>query len=203
MMKKLAMIIAVSAAATSVNAATLTSATTASDFFNTSYDSFSGTLTGDVATGFTGTLDLTNLSPTSGSISSLTFTLGAGTGDVTSVFTADSFSCTFTGSSPQQNSCLSSMGQANPVAPHGPTPPQGPIPGGPGSSYPNGGQIWLDDSAVNGDILIYWSRSNGAFDQFDTYTYSTTSEVPVPAAAWLFGSALVGLVGIGRKRRIA
>ncbi|WP_200821412.1 VPLPA-CTERM sorting domain-containing protein [Oceanicoccus sp. KOV_DT_Chl] len=26
------------------------------------------------------------------------------------------------------------------------------------------------------------------------------SEVPVPAAAWLFGSALVGLAGIGRKR---
>lgn len=27
------------------------------------------------------------------------------------------------------------------------------------------------------------------------------SEVPVPAAAWLFGSALVGLAGIGRKRK--
>jgi hypothetical protein len=29
------------------------------------------------------------------------------------------------------------------------------------------------------------------------------SEVPVPAAAWLFGSALVGLAGIGRKRKMA
>lgn len=27
------------------------------------------------------------------------------------------------------------------------------------------------------------------------------SEVPIPAAAWLFGSALIGLAGIGRKRR--
>lgn len=27
------------------------------------------------------------------------------------------------------------------------------------------------------------------------------SEIPVPAAAWLFGSALIGLAGIGRKRK--
>ena len=29
---------------------------------------------------------------------------------------------------------------------------------------------------------------------------SDTSEVPVPAAAWLFGSALIGLAGIKRKK---
>ena len=29
------------------------------------------------------------------------------------------------------------------------------------------------------------------------------SEIPVPAAAWLFGSALVGLIGINRKRQSA
>ena len=32
---------------------------------------------------------------------------------------------------------------------------------------------------------------------------TATSAVPVPAAAWLFGSALVGLAGIGRKRKAA
>lgn len=31
----------------------------------------------------------------------------------------------------------------------------------------------------------------------------TLTAVPVPAAAWLFGSALVGLSGIGRKRNLA
>ncbi len=31
----------------------------------------------------------------------------------------------------------------------------------------------------------------------------SVSAVPVPAAAWLFGTALVGLVGISRKRKIA
>ena len=33
--------------------------------------------------------------------------------------------------------------------------------------------------------------------------YAMTSAIPVPAAAWLFGSALVGLAGIGRKRKMA
>ena len=30
---------------------------------------------------------------------------------------------------------------------------------------------------------------------------ATPSPVPIPAAAWLFGSALVGLVGIGRRKK--
>jgi hypothetical protein len=34
----------------------------------------------------------------------------------------------------------------------------------------------------------------------ETINY-TASAIPVPAAAWLFGSALVGLAGIGRKRK--
>lgn len=32
-------------------------------------------------------------------------------------------------------------------------------------------------------------------------TITLTPQVPVPAAAWLFGSAMVGLVGVGRKRK--
>ena len=32
------------------------------------------------------------------------------------------------------------------------------------------------------------------------YTYADFSPVPVPAAAWLFGSALLGLAGVARKR---
>lgn len=31
----------------------------------------------------------------------------------------------------------------------------------------------------------------------------TVQEVPVPAAAWLFGSALVGMAGVARKRKMA
>ncbi len=39
-------------------------------------------------------------------------------------------------------------------------------------------------------------------EQSDTFSVSpAVSAVPVPAAAWLFGSALLGLAGVGRHRR--
>ena len=37
----------------------------------------------------------------------------------------------------------------------------------------------------------------------DDFPVSGTSPVPVPAAVWLFGSGLVGLVGVARRRRKA
>ena len=37
----------------------------------------------------------------------------------------------------------------------------------------------------------------------DDFPVSGTSAVPVPAAVWLFGSGLVGLVGVARRRRKA
>jgi hypothetical protein len=33
-----------------------------------------------------------------------------------------------------------------------------------------------------------------------TFAVATLNPVPVPAAAWLFGSALIGLAGIKRKK---
>lgn len=44
-------------------------------------------------------------------------------------------------------------------------------------------------------VLSYTARS--ATSGFD---YSLPAAVPVPAAVWLFGSALVGLIGVGRRR---
>ena len=38
---------------------------------------------------------------------------------------------------------------------------------------------------------------------FDNVKMLIANPVPVPAAAWLFGSALIGLAGLGRKRKAA
>lgn len=40
----------------------------------------------------------------------------------------------------------------------------------------------------------------GKTDVLRLSVVSSASAVPVPAAAWLFGSALIGLVGIKRKK---
>lgn len=41
---------------------------------------------------------------------------------------------------------------------------------------------------------------NAGFD-FTSITATNVPQVPVPAAAWLFGSGLLGLVGVARRRR--
>lgn len=47
-----------------------------------------------------------------------------------------------------------------------------------------------------------WSPSGVVYDNLAfNAPYPGASEIPVPAAAWLFGSAILGLAGVGRKRR--
>lgn len=50
--------------------------------------------------------------------------------------------------------------------------------------------------------------TNGAGATVKTAVYLhsldfSVSEVPLPAAAWLFGSAMLGLIGVGRRRKLA
>jgi hypothetical protein len=57
--------------------------------------------------------------------------------------------------------------------------------------------ITLAEAAVGG----MWAATGGVF--YPTYTGATvnsTSAVPVPAALWLFGSGLIGLAGVARRR---
>jgi hypothetical protein len=64
------------------------------------------------------------------------------------------------------------------------------------------------DDGVGGSPMssAAFSNHNANFDitdiHFDSF-YQTPTEVPVPAAVWLFGSGLLGLVGIARRKKKA
>ena len=59
-----------------------------------------------------------------------------------------------------------------------------------------------DLSTYAGTLIANENSGDGltASTTLITYSIAGTNAIPVPAAAWLFGSALVGLAGIGRKR---
>jgi hypothetical protein len=57
-----------------------------------------------------------------------------------------------------------------------------------GASFVPGTLAVGGDGLVNGDVEI-------------AYTYDATP-TPIPAAAWLFGSGLMGLSGLRRKEKV-
>jgi hypothetical protein len=54
------------------------------------------------------------------------------------------------------------------------------------------------DSVPFTRLFIEWNDA-GYVVGFDYLQYTDTAVVPVPAAAWLFGSGLIGLIGIARR----
>jgi len=68
---------------------------------------------------------------------------------------------------------------------------------------------WEDQRLGISAYPLYWWDGYEAISPAATdgpgYVISilSTSAVPVPAAVWLFGSGLIGLVGIGRRKRAA
>jgi hypothetical protein len=80
--------------------------------------------------------------------------------------------------------------------------------GGLASNAPTGGQKWMLTSVDgNGDgVPGIPMPLGGAFQLFNAnfnanLTGTPDTVVPIPAAAWLFGSGLLGLVGIARRNK--
>ena len=65
------------------------------------------------------------------------------------------------------------------------------------------GQDMFGSLAINGVGKMTYSgdsATTGPASYNGAFTVISYSEVPVPAAAWLFGSALVGLAGVKRRK---
>ena len=107
-----------------------------------------------------------------------------------SVWTAGSITITDTGTSYDGN--LTFSWSANPSIPVTSSWDVDNLAGAPGS---------VGDTAtvtVNSSVIL---ATSSAFPGFQPYFSGSISKVPVPAAVWLMGSGLIGLVGVARRRR--
>lgn len=58
--------------------------------------------------------------------------------------------------------------------------------------------FFFDTAITSFDVTTFDQGGGNNLSNFRAYN---TSVVPLPAAAWLFGSALVGLVGVARRKK--
>jgi hypothetical protein len=61
------------------------------------------------------------------------------------------------------------------------------------------GFYYIQSDIITLTPTTYAAANNWSFDG-STISYGAVSAVPVPAAAWLFGSGLIGLVGVARRK---
>ena len=53
-----------------------------------------------------------------------------------------------------------------------------------------------------GDVTIAFDKNGQQKGGFSHYTEFGVSAIPVPAAAWLFGTALIGFIGFSRRTKV-
>jgi len=77
--------------------------------------------------------------------------------------------------------------------------------GGSAAGWPADGRVYLSFWGGTGSLSggCCQSEPSGAQGWSQSFSIETVSEVPIPAAAWLFGSALLTLVGIKRRKSAA
>ncbi len=80
--------------------------------------------------------------------------------------------------------------------------------GGPNSSY-GGSSIVVNGNTVSGNegngVVLFegnYSSLSWISTNENWYAFTVGSAVPIPAAAWLFGSGLIGLIGVARRKKV-
>ena len=78
------------------------------------------------------------------------------------------------------------------------------------AGYNNGNLVWSVSTGLNGSYEFYAAQT-GLIDELhlgfgnhflvDDLSLNEASVVPIPAAVWLFGSGLIGLVGVARRKK--
>ena len=75
-----------------------------------------------------------------------------------------------------------------------------------GSALVGGGGTWTGTIVSSGNVGNHWGFFDGTpYSEIFNITVTGTAApaVPVPAAVWLFGSGLLGLVGVARRKKKA
>jgi hypothetical protein len=67
----------------------------------------------------------------------------------------------------------------------------------------DGGANWFTDTSVTSVGANAYTVSFNDFGSVLMVDVNTVSAVPLPAAAWLFASGLLGLAGVARKSRVS